>query len=165
MAEFRQECWLIVSFTLISETETKQWRCIRTLRIRRWCKPAANVDNAFSDSRTPSQFFSVVRNVTASYQWNTLLNLILLGLKLWKVFKWGKRWLDILFSFSFFRAAPAAHGGSHAGGWSGAAAVSLCHSHNHICNLCPSLWHHAILNPLSEARDHTSIVTDTVWSS
>ena len=34
----------------------------------------------------------------------------------------------------------------------------------HICNLCRSLQQHQILNPLSEARDQTLIVMETVGS-
>ena len=33
---------------------------------------------------------------------------------------------------------------------------------NRICNLYLSLWQHRILNLLSEARDRTCILTDTV---
>ena len=35
----------------------------------------------------------------------------------------------------------------------------------HMCNLCCSLWQHQILNPLSEARDQTRILTDTMSGS
>ena len=34
-----------------------------------------------------------------------------------------------------------------------------------ICNLRHHLWQHEIFNPLSEARDRTQILTDTVSSS
>ena len=36
---------------------------------------------------------------------------------------------------------------------------------SHICNLCHSLRQHWILNPLSEARDQTHILTDTMLCS
>ena len=41
----------------------------------------------------------------------------------------GSKWFFL--SFFFFRAAPAAHGGSQARGRIGAAAASLHHSHSH----------------------------------
>ena len=34
-----------------------------------------------------------------------------------------------------------------------------------LCDLHHSLWQHRILNPLSEARDQTHILTDTMSSS
>ena len=34
---------------------------------------------------------------------------------------------------------------------------------SHICDLCCSLWQHRIFNSLSEARDQTHILTDTVF--
>ena len=34
---------------------------------------------------------------------------------------------------------------------------------NHICNLRCSLWHHRILNPMSEAREETHVLMDTSW--
>ena len=67
------------------------------------------------------------------------------------------RWLSERFFFVcffvFFRAAPAAYGGSQARGWIGAAASGLQHSS----------WQCQILNPLSEARDWTCILMDTNW--
>ena len=36
---------------------------------------------------------------------------------------------------------------------------------SHICNLGSSLWQHQILNPLSEARDQTCILTETTSDS
>ena len=36
---------------------------------------------------------------------------------------------------------------------------------SHVCNLHHSSQQHWILNPLSEARDRTSIVTDTMLGS
>ena len=68
-----------------------------------------------------------------------------------------------LFTYLFllFRAACAAHGGSHARGWIGTAATvayttaTTMPDPSHICNLHHSSWQHCILNPLSEARDQT----------
>ena len=57
-----------------------------------------------------------------------------------------------------FRAAPEAHGGSQARAQIRAVAAGLCHSH--ICNLYHSSRQRQILNPLSEARDRTCIVTN-----
>ena len=34
---------------------------------------------------------------------------------------------------------------------------------SHICDLCHSLWQVWVLNPLSEARDQTCILTDANW--
>ena len=36
---------------------------------------------------------------------------------------------------------------------------------SHICDLMPQLRQHQILNPLSEARDQTHILTDTMLGS
>ena len=36
---------------------------------------------------------------------------------------------------------------------------------SHICDLQCSLWQHQILYPLSEARDQTCILTDTMLGS
>ena len=80
--------------------------------------------------------------------------------------------------FWLFRATPMAYGGSQAKGLIRAIAASLCQSHsnvgsephlqptlhklqNRICNLHCSLQQHQILNPLSEARDQTLILTET----
>jgi len=69
--------------------------------------------------------------------------------------------------FFLFRASPATYGGSQARGRIGAAAANLHHSHSntgsgHICNLHHSSWQHWVLNPLSEARDRTCILMDTM---
>ena len=56
------------------------------------------------------------------------------------------------FSFSLFRAAPAAYGGSQARGRIRATATGLHHSHmSHICDLQHSSRKHRVFNPLSEA--------------
>ena len=34
---------------------------------------------------------------------------------------------------------------------------------SHVCNLYHSSWQCWILNPLSEARDQTSVLMDTSW--
>ena len=68
-----------------------------------------------------------------------------------------------------FRAVLEAYGHSQARGRIGAIAPHLCHSHSnislsHVCDL-----HHSsqqcqiLLNPLSEARDWTRILMDTIW--
>ena len=36
---------------------------------------------------------------------------------------------------------------------------------SHICDLCHTLWQPQILNPLSEAKDGTHILTDTMLGS
>ena len=73
-----------------------------------------------------------------------------------------------LFCFVFcpFRATLGAYGSSQASGCIRAATTSLRHSHtmqdlSHVCNLYHSSWQHQILNPLSEARDVTCVLTDT----
>jgi len=53
-------------------------------------------------------------------------------------------------------------------GWIRAAAAGLHHATaipdlSCICDLCHSLWHHQILNPLREARARTQILMDTCW--
>ena len=74
------------------------------------------------------------------------------------------------FFFCLFRAAPMAHGSSHAAGWIGAAAAGLYHSHTKtrsepcICDLHHSSRQHHILNPLSEARGRKCILLDTSWA-
>ena len=70
------------------------------------------------------------------------------------------------FFFCFFRALPAAHGGSQARNWIRAVAAGLYYSHSNTgCELClwptPQLAQHRILNPLSEARDQIRIIMDT----
>ena len=72
-----------------------------------------------------------------------------------------------VFCFCLFRAAPAAQGGSQARGRIRAAAAGLHHSpsntgSNLVCDLHSSRQHR-ILNPLSETRDRTRVLTDTSW--
>ena len=72
------------------------------------------------------------------------------------------------FFWSFFRATPAAYRGSQARGQIGAVATGLRHSHRSAeSELCLWLWdlHHnslkcQVLNPLSKARDRTSVFMD-----
>ena len=80
-----------------------------------------------------------------------------------------------LFTYLFiylvsFRAAPEAYGGSQARGPIGAAAeayttATATWGPSHICDLCPSSQQHQIFNPLSEVRDRTQILMDTVFGS
>ena len=57
-------------------------------------------------------------------------------------------------SFLFvFRAAPAAYASSQARGWIGAVAAGLHHS----------LSNAGSFDPLSETRDGTSVLVDTIW--
>ena len=69
--------------------------------------------------------------------------------------------------FYFFRAAHATYGSSQGRGWIGAAAARLHHSHTTcylscVCNLHHSSWQHWILYPLSEARDRSCVLMDTI---
>ena len=64
-----------------------------------------------------------------------------------------------------FRAAPTAYGGPQARGQIGAAASAYATTTatpdlSRICNLHHSLRQCWILNPLSEARDGTRVLTD-----
>ena len=62
-------------------------------------------------------------------------------------------------------AAPVAYGRSQPGGQIGAAAVAYATATpdpSHICDLCHSLQQRQIFNPLSEARDGTHILTETM---
>ena len=76
-----------------------------------------------------------------------------------------------LFSFVSFlglHPSPLAYGISWARGQIRTAAASLYHTTwtrdpSHICNLYHSSEQHQILNPLSRARDWTSILMDTSW--
>ena len=73
---------------------------------------------------------------------------------------WG-----VFYFFLLLRAIPAAHGSFQARGLIGAAAAGLCHSHSNARSepyLHCSLRQRWILNPLSEARDGTCILTETV---
>ena len=59
----------------------------------------------------------------------------------------------------FFRADPAACGGSQARSRIGAAAAGPHHSYSNVgskphCNLHHNLWQRQVLNSLSEARGH-----------
>ena len=85
---------------------------------------------------------------------------------------WSDLWslptlLFTYFSFFLFRAAPAACGSS----WPGAelelhllvsAAATAMQDLSCICNLCCNLWQHRVLNSLSEARDGTHILMESV---
>ena len=70
-----------------------------------------------------------------------------------------------------FKATSVAHGISQARCWIGALAASLCHNHrnvpdlSHIFELHCSLWQCQIINPLSEARDQTCNLKDTISGS
>ena len=72
------------------------------------------------------------------------------------------------FFFFHFRSTPVAYGSSQARGQIKAAAANLPHSH-HNARSKPHLWPKCssrqcwILNPLSEARDQTCILTDINW--
>ena len=71
-------------------------------------------------------------------------------------------------SCCIFRAAPKAYGGSQARGPIGTVADSLHHSHGNTGSepcLQPMLQLVAILNLLSETRDQTHILTDTMSGS
>ena len=75
-----------------------------------------------------------------------------------------------LWTSFFFRATLAAYGSSQARGQIGTAAETYATATAmldpcHICDLNHSLRQHQILNPLSEARDRTSILADTVSGS
>ena len=49
--------------------------------------------------------------------------------------------------------------------WSYATTTTAAPDLSCICNLCQSLWQHWILNPLSEARNQTCILTETTSGS
>ena len=71
-----------------------------------------------------------------------------------------------LFIYFFFRTAPVASGSSQARDQIAARATAYATARatpdlSHIHNLHHSLWQHQILNPLTEARGHTQILTDT----
>ena len=72
----------------------------------------------------------------------------------------------LLVCLNFFRAAPAAYGGSQARGWIRATAAGHSHSHSHskarskpCLQLTPRQYQ--ILKPLSRARDWTHVLMDT----
>ena len=68
---------------------------------------------------------------------------------------------EACFLHAFFRAAPAAHGGSQARGPTGAAAASLHHSHARSEPRSVTYNTAAHGNGVSEARDRTRILMDT----
>ena len=72
--------------------------------------------------------------------------------------------------FFLFTATAAAYGGSQAGGQIGGAAAGLRQNHSHTRSephLRPTLelQQRQILNPLSQARDPTRILADTILVS
>ena len=75
-----------------------------------------------------------------------------------------------VFFVFLFKATPSAYGSSQARGRIGAAIASLHQATaildlSHICDLCHSLRQCWIFNPLSEARDWTWILMDTMLGS
>ena len=71
----------------------------------------------------------------------------------------------IFFSFFYFKAAPAAHGGSQARGLIGVVAAGLHHSQSNArsephLQPTPQLMATPVLNPVSEARDRTCVLMD-----
>ena len=64
----------------------------------------------------------------------------------------------------FLKATPGAYEGSQARGPIGAAAAGLHYSHSHARSKMHSSRQHWILNPRSEARDQTRVLTDTSWA-
>ena len=65
--------------------------------------------------------------------------------------------------FGLFGAAPVAYGGSQSRCRIRALAAGLRHSNwdlSCVCDLHHSSWQGQILNPLTEARDQTCILTD-----
>ena len=67
-----------------------------------------------------------------------------------------------LFIFVFFRAAPAAYGGSQARGLIGIVAAGVHQRHSNARSQ-PQLRQHRIPNPLSEARDGTCSLMVPSW--
>ena len=72
----------------------------------------------------------------------------------------------LIISFFLFKATPESYGNSKARGWIRAIAEVCAIAKamldlSHICNLCCSLWQRWILNPMSEAKDQTCILTET----
>ena len=65
--------------------------------------------------------------------------------------------------FFFFTVVPTPYGSSWARDQIGAVAASLCHSHS-LCH-SRSLQQLRIVNPLSEAKELTRILTDTMSGS
>ena len=66
-----------------------------------------------------------------------------------------------LFSLLLFTTAPADWGWIQAATESNPTAMATL-DRSLICELCHSLWQHWILNPMSEARDQTHILTETI---
>ena len=67
-------------------------------------------------------------------------------------------------------ASPATNGSFWARGGIGAvseayAAAMATLNPSHVCKLCRTLWQCQILNPMSEARDGTHILTETTSGS
>ena len=86
-----------------------------------------------------------VRNIEVITWWPAV------GIVLWNNFVWSQhRFLFVC--FCLFRAAPTAYGSSQARGEMRATAAGLHHSS----------WQCRILSPLSEARDRTCILMDTI---
>ena len=78
---------------------------------------------------------------------------------------WFKCFFFVLFCL-LFSAAPAAYGSSQARGWMGAAAAWIdMQDLSCICHLHHSIQQCWTLNPLSEARDQTHILTETMSGS
>ena len=76
----------------------------------------------------------------------------------------------IPFFFFLFIAAPAAYGNSQTRSRiatiaEGYATAMAMHDPSHICDLCHSLQQCQILNPLSEARDQTLTLPNTMLGS
>ena len=68
--------------------------------------------------------------------------------------------------YFFFRATPAAYGGSQAGGQlelqlPACTTATAMWDPSRICDLHHSSWQRRILNPLSKARDRTRVLVDT----
>ena len=68
----------------------------------------------------------------------------------------------IILSFCLFRAAPATYGGSQVRGPTAALATAM-QQPSLVCDQRHSSQQHQILNPLSEARDQTHVLTDASW--
>ena len=67
------------------------------------------------------------------------------------------------FFFGHFRATSKAYGSSQARDGTRADTTATAMPYPcHIHNLHPSSWHPRILNPQSEARNQTGVLTDTV---
>ena len=70
-------------------------------------------------------------------------------------------WANFFFVFCLLRATPVAYGASQARRRVEAVAMTTATWYlSHVCNLHHSSWQCWILNPLSEARDRTRVLTD-----